>query len=169
MNPYTMIALLVVWALSLTGVGWWQRNDGKTAERSAWQGRENAELLTANDKIKTLEESARAAEHEHATVLAGISTELQRRQDDATQQRRADAAAMRAGTLRLRDPSATGLRACGGITTEAGAGAGQRDGGAAGELSAEAAGFLLDFANEADDVARQLGACQSVVAADRDL
>ena len=175
MNPYAIIALLIAWGLSLAGVGWWQRNDGETAERSAWQGRENAELVAANGKIKTLEEGARKAEQDKAAALAAISTDYERKLSDANKQRAADAAAVRAGSLRLRDPSSPGLHACGGLATETAAGTGQRDGGAAGELSpttagvlsAAASGFLLDLVNEADDVARQLAACQRVVIEDR--
>lgn len=168
MNPYNIIALLIAWGLSLAGVGWWQRNDGETVERSAWQARENAALIAANGKIKTLGEDARKAEQDKALALTAISTDYERKLSDANKQRAADAAAVRAGSLRLRDPSASGLRACGGFPTEAAAGTGQRDGGAAGELSAAASGFLLDLANEADDVARQLVACQRVVIEDRE-
>lgn len=167
MSPYAIIGLLIAWGLSLAGVGWWQRNDGETVERSAWQARENAELVTANGKIKTLEEGARKAEQDKAAALAAISTDYERKLSDANKQRAADAAAVRAGSLRLRDPSAPGLRACGSLPTEAAAGTGQRDGGAAGELSGEATQFLFDLTADADQVAIQLQACQAVIAADR--
>lgn len=167
LNPYAILALLVAWGLSLAGVGWWQRSDGETVERSAWQGRDNTELVAANGKIKTLEEDARKAEQDKAAALTAISTDYERKLSDANKQRAADAAAVRAGSLRLRDPSAPGLHACGGLAAETAAGTGQRDGGAAGDLSAAASGFLLDLANEADDVARQLAACQRVVIEDR--
>ena len=166
-NPYVILALLVALGLSLAGVGYWQRSDGETAERSAWQGRENAELVAANGKVKTLEEGARKAEQDKAAALAAISTDYERKLSDANKQRAADAVAVLAGSLRLRDPSSPGLRACGSLPTEAAAGTGQRDGGAAGELSAAASGFLLGLANEADDVSRQLAACQRVVIEDR--
>ena len=56
-----------------------------------------------------------------------------------------------------------------------GAGAGRRDGGASGELpaapagllSGEASEFLVNLAADADDVARQLAACQQVIINDR--
>ena len=176
MNPYAIIALLVVWIASLAGVGYWQNDAGHVAERTTWQTRENTELRDANNKITNLEEGARKAEQDKATALASISTDYERKLSDANKQRADDSAALRAGTLRLRDPSATGLRACGSVTTETAAGTGQRDGGAAGELSAApagvlsvaASGFLLDFSNDADDVARQLASCQRVVTEDRE-
>lgn len=167
MNPYVIIVLIVAWIASLAGVGYWQNDAGHVAERTTWQTRENIELRTANDKIKTLEEGARKTEQDKAVALAAISTDYERKLSDANKQRASDAAAVRAGTLRLRDPDPPGLRACGGVAPETSAGTGRRDGGAAGDLSAAASGFLLDLANEADDVARQLTACQRVVTEDR--
>jgi hypothetical protein len=38
---------------------------------------------------------------------------------------------------------------------------------APGELSETASGFLLDLANDADDVTRQLAACQQIIISDR--
>jgi len=169
LNPYVILALLVAWGLSLVGVGAWQRHDGKVTERAVWQIRENDEIRMANSKIRSLEEGARKAEQDKAIALATISTDYERKLSDANKQRAADAAAVRAGSLRLRDPSATGLRACGSIATETATGTSQRDGGTAGELSGAASEFLLDLANEADDVARQLAACQQVVIEDREV
>ena len=167
-NPYLIIGLLVAWGLSLVGVGAWQNNAGQVAERAAWQTRENEQLRTTNASIKAMEEAARAAEQRHALALDTISTDYERKLSDANQQRAADAAAVRAGTLRLRDPNPPGLRACGGAVPPAGARPGGRDGAAPGELSGEAAGFLLDLAATADDTARQLAACQQVIVADRE-
>ena len=169
MNPYLIIGLLIVWIASLAGVGYWQNDAGHVAERTTWQTRENDELRTANDKIKKLEEDHRKAEHDHAAAVAAISTDYERKLSDANKQRASDAAAVRAGTLRLRDPNPTGFRACGGIGLQVGTGASGRDGGTSGDLSAAASGFLLELANDADDVARQLAACQAVVVKDREL
>lgn len=169
MNPYIIIGLLIAWATSLFGVGWWQNAAGHVAERTEWQARENTELRTANHKIKTLQEDARNAEQGHAVALADISTDYERKLSDANKQRAVDAAAVRDGNLRLRDPSAPGFRACGSLGAKIGAGASGRDGQTTGELSAAASGFLLDLANDADDVARQLDACQAVASKDREL
>lgn len=169
MNPYLIIALLLAWGASLFGVGSWQNKAGHVAERTTWQTRENTELRTANGKIKVLEEGARKAEQDHADALAVISTDYERKLTHANEQRAADVAAVRVGTIRLRDPNPPGLRACGSIAPETGAGTSGRDGRAPGELSEQAAEFLYGFANDADDIVRQLGACQRVVAADRAL
>lgn len=169
MNPYVIIGLLVAWGASLFGVGWWQNDAGHVAERTTWQTRENGELRTANATIKALQEQARKDEQTHAAELAAVSTDYERKLSDANKQRAADVAAIRAGTLRLRDPNPPGLRACGGLAAQVGAGAGRRDGPEGGELSEAAAGFLLELASDADDVARQLTACQAVVVKDREL
>lgn len=171
MNPtlklWLVVGAMLLWLASLAGVGYWQNEAGHVAERSTWQGRENTELRTANDKIKTLEEDARKAEQAKAAALASIATDYERKLSDANKQRAADVAAVRAGTLRLRDPDPPGIRASGSVAPETAPGPGRGDGGAAGELSAAASGFLLDLANEADDVARQLTTCQRVVTEDR--
>ena len=169
MNPYVIIGALVIWIASLVGVGYWQNGAGHVAERTTWQTRENTDLRAANFKIITLEEGSRKAEQQHATALATVSSDYERKLSDANKQRAADAVALRAGTLRLRDPSAAGTHACGGLGIEVGAGAGRRDGGAPGELSATASEFLLELASDADDVVRQLAACQAVVVKDREL
>lgn len=169
MKPYAIIALLAAWVASLFGVGAWQRHDGKVVERTAWEKRENEKLRKANDKIIELEEGNRKAEQAHAAALAGVSTDYERKLSDAKKQRADDAAAVRSGNLRLRDPGTTGLRACGSIGIEIGSGTGERNGTQGSELSAEATGFLLDLAADADDVARQLSACQAVVLKDREL
>lgn len=164
MKGYVIAA---IWVVSLVVVGWWQNDSGRVAERTAWQTRENDELRTTNAKIKALEESARNAEQANAMALAAISTDYERKLSDANKQRTVDAAAVRSGSLRLRDPGSLGLRACGSLSAEASAGAGKRDGGAPGELSGLLAEFLISEANRADEVAIQLRACQAVVVSDR--
>lgn len=169
MNPYVIIGLIAAWIASLVGVGYWQNGAGHVDERTTWQARENGELRTANATIKALQEKARKSEHDHAAALSAVSSDYERKLGDANKQRAADAAALRAGTLRLRDPNPTGLRSCGSLGTQIGASPGGRDGAQGGELSDAAAEFLLDLASDADDIARQLAACQEVVVKDREL
>lgn len=169
MNPYVIIGLGAAWLASLVGIGYWQNDAGHVAERTKWQTRENGDLRTANDTIKALQDKARKSEHDHAAALSAVSSDYERKLSDANKQRSVDAAALRAGTLRLRDPNPTGLSACGGLGAQVGTSPGGRDGAQGGELSEAAAGFLLDLASDADDVARQLAACQEVVVKDREL
>ena len=167
MNPYLIIGVLIGWLASLAGVGWWQNTAGHTAERTAWQTRENTELRTANATIITLQASARRSEQNHALALAEISSTYQKDLTHATKQRAADVAAVRAGTLRLRvqypapaNPDHSGV-------LQAAAGASRCDGPPAADLPAAITGDLLALAADADDLARQLAACQRVITADR--
>lgn len=167
MNPYTIIGLLVAWALSLAGVGAWQNTAGHVAERTTWQTRENDQLHTANALIKTLEEGARRTEQAHAEALASISTDYQGRLSNATKQIAADRAAVRNGTLRLRDPGTSGICANTSNVPGLAASTSGRDDGTDGRLSDQTAEFLLTEADRADSIVDQLTACQQVVRADR--
>lgn len=172
MNRYLIIAL--VWIASLIAVGAWQRIDGKTVERSAWQARDNAELIAANSAIKAMEEAARKSEQDHAEALDTIATRYEGKIQDATKQRTADLAAVRAGTLRLRDPAAA-IKSCSdpmpGIAASPGVGDGRAAGELSGEvngiLSSETAEFLVSFASDADKIATQLQSCQAALLEDR--
>lgn len=167
MNPYLIIGLLVGWMASIVGVGLWQNDAGHIAERTVWQTRENTELRTANDKIISMQDSARRNEQMHAAALADVSTNYQKELNNANKQRVADLAAVRAGTLRLRIPVTHSIYSIGGSAAEIGAGASGCDGSERAELPNESAEFLLSEANRADQVVMQLTACQNVIIKDR--
>ncbi|HEX7116256.1 MAG TPA: lysis system i-spanin subunit Rz [Steroidobacter sp.] len=141
---------------------------GVSEERAKWVARESEELAAANALIEKLQREARAAEQAHAKELAAISKRYQENLRNVEKARDAHIAALRAGALRLRDPEAPACEsACGGGVSEASAAAGGRNGPAGGELSAEASEFLLRLTAEADEVARQLQACQEIIRSDR--
>jgi len=167
MNPYLIIGLLIGWLASLAGVGWWQNDAGHVAERTAWQKRENSELRTANDKIRSMQDSARRNEQLHAAALADVSTNYQKELSNAIKQRAADVAAVRAGTLRLRYHNPPSIYAIGDSPAETGPGAGGCDGPKGAELPQSIVADLLGLAADADDVTRQLTACQRVIIEDR--
>lgn len=166
MNPYVIIGIGAAWVLSLGAVGWWQNSAGHTEERAAWQKRENTELVTANAAIKRLEEEARDTERRHAEDLNEISTGYQKELVNAKAQKDRDVAAARAGALSLRIPSPC-KGADGGQAGTATTGAGGRDAAAGTELPREVTAGLFELADDADEVVRQLTACQAVVSADR--
>lgn len=142
--------------------------EGVRAERGEWNGRKVAELEAANAEIVRLNAAAREAETWHVNALSSLSTRYQVTLKNAQERHSNDLAAVRAGTLRLRDPDAPlRLDACRDPGAAPGAGTGGLDGAAPGELSRAAAEFLLDFAADADGVAEQLSGCQAVIAADR--
>lgn len=167
LRPYATASIAAAWVLSLIAVGAWQRHDGATAERLGWQERETASARAAAAEIQRLQATARQAEQDHAMEMAAVGSAMERRISDATKQREADRAAVSRGTLRLYDRPA-GLAAGGCGLPAPGAAAGERDGRAAGELSAAAAADLLDLVNDADLLAGQLAECQDVVRRDRD-
>jgi hypothetical protein len=166
MNPYVVVAVGVAWAGSLVGVGYWQNTAGHTAERVEWQARDNEQLRLANERIVTLQDAARATERLHATRLATVSTTYQKELQNAKAQRERDVAAARAGAIRLQytpDSERPGGSEAGAVTT----GTGRCDGSARGELPRETTADLLALVDDADEVVRQLTACQAVVRSDR--
>lgn len=169
MNPWLIAAALIAWGGSV----WYAWESGGDNREGLVRGeiaqRDNAALRKANDEIQALQNEARAEETRKAGDIAAISTKYQRELQNAENRRRADVDAARSGAIVLRDPGATGAPLCGpGEAAQAAAAPGGRDGGAAGELSPEAAAFLLDLANEADELAGQLRAAQDVIRKDRE-
>lgn len=169
MNPYVIIGLIIAWGASLFGVGHWQNAEGHTEERVAWQAKDNQELAQANAKILTLEAAARDTEHRHAAEIDSVATTYEKEKANALAKKDSVIADLRSGALRLRDPYSLAFKASGGPTGAAPASSGQRDGGAGGELSVSTSEFLIGLASDADEVVKQLQACQAVVRSDRDL
>lgn len=172
------IAILALIAGLLAGVkGYLTRIEehayvaGKKDERAKWLARESKELAAANEEIDRLHKQAREEEGHHAEMLFAISKDYEREIGNAKRARDLALDAVRSGAVVLRDP---GIRTSGcegprlGPAREAPAAAGKRNGAAAADLSREAGVFLLELASEADDVVRQLTACQAVVRSDRE-
>lgn len=141
---------------------------GEKAERSKWLERENAELVAANSKIKTLEDKYRQQEQDAATAIAVISSQYEKELHRVKTDKDRTIAGLRDGSVRLRIPVASAFNTSGGEAGATASGSGARDGGARAELSGAAAEFLVGLASEADEVVKQLGACQAVVNADRE-
>jgi prophage endopeptidase len=165
-NPCLIIGLLLAWGASLGAVGWWQNGAGHKAERVAWQAREIEQNNRFAAATKKAEEDRRADEQAHAAAVDVIARSHAQEIEDARKQKDRDVAAARAGTVGLRfnasrDP-AGGCKPSGPA-----AGAGNGDGGATTELPREIAADLFALADDADEVVRQLSACQAVVRADR--
>jgi prophage endopeptidase len=160
--PWPWRALVIVLLLVAAGVVGWM--DGATSEGKKALAREGEAQRVSMQQALLAQEQVRVIERRHAQSLAAISTDYERKINEATQLRAADRAALRAGSLRLRDP---GRPVGDGSGAQFAAGTGRCDGRAPGELSTEAAEFLLGLASDADDVAEQLAACQRVVTADR--
>lgn len=162
-----VIQLVVVWLSSLGIVGVWQRHDGRMVAEARWQYKAVQEASNAGRQIQQAQDTARKAEQLSASRLVSVSEEFQRKLSNAKRTQDADVAAVRAGTLRLRDPGTVTLCAGADRAAEAGSGSGRCDGRAAGEFSDATAEFLLELTANADQVAEQLAACQKIVRADR--
>lgn len=162
--PASWRILFIVLAMAAAAALGWQEG-AMHAGREAMR-RDIATAAATADRIQQLNAQARATERRHAQAMADISATHQRSLTDAQNQLKADRAALRAGTLRLRDPAHPAD--CRSASPQAGPTAARRDDASPGELSGEAAEFLLDLATDADIVAHQLEACQRVIKSDRE-
>lgn len=140
---------------------------GEKAERGTWLERENGQLVTANAKIKSLEEQYRTQEQRHAVALASISSQYQKDLTHVKADKDRVIAGLRAGSMRLFIPSTATVSANGGAASAVTPATAGRDGDTRCELSVAASEFLVGFASEADEITKQLGRCQDVINADR--
>ena len=138
---------------------------GKAQTESAYKDRDNKALQAALAKVAELQAEVQAREQAHEKALDQIRNKQRKEAADAKRQHEADLAAVRAGTLRLRDPGrATSTAQCDrGPEAAAGGTAGGGDGETAGGLSRAAAEFLLQLVHDADRNTRQLTDAQQVI------
>lgn len=170
-----LAALAMVSALFFSVVSYLDGLDAKgyargvEKERAAWLERENEELTGANAEIVELTNKYRKLEQESAANMADIAAQHEKDQDNAQAQRDADIAAVVAGSLKLRDPdrAATGPADCGGTASQAAASPAGGDSKAGAEFSGAATAFLLNEANRADEIVRQLNRAIDVIQTDR--
>lgn len=161
-NPWVVLAVGVLWALSLVAVGKWQREDGAITERGAWLVRDNEQITAANAKIKALNKAAREAEAQQAAHMDAIGKWLAKENQDAETRTRRAVNSARALVLR-QQPACPGPGGSASATPATAASGG--DGPAACELPAEAVRDLLQLVGDADRDVRQLAACQRVIRA----
>lgn len=143
---------------------------GVAITQNAWQARELKEVAAFDAKFKELTAAYRTREEAWKGLLAAVDVKYQKELIDAKAQREADVAALRSGAIRLRarlarTPPCEG--AGGSAVPGSAASAGGGDGAATAELSRQTSEDLLALGNDADEVTRQLAACQAVVEADR--
>jgi hypothetical protein len=165
LNPWLILGIVIAWLASLWGVGSWQREDGRTAERAAWEAREAQSMRDANATIQRLTREARDLEASHQQRLADIAANMQK--ETARHEADRDRAVSGATALVLRDQPACPGGAGGGAPGAPGAGPGGGDGPAACELPHEAVRDLLALVLDADRDVRQLAHAQAVIEEDR--
>lgn len=167
MNPYVLLGIVLLWVVSLFGVGKWQRHDGASEAKLECTTTRNVELVEANAKIKTMNDAARAAERKNATDIADLGDKHAVEKLGLEDQRRRDVAAARAGALKLRYNAPAG-KACGGGVPDAGASpAGGEPATETVELPREVGSDLYALADDANLQASELNTCWAIVRADR--
>lgn len=162
-NPWLLLGALAVFVAATAGAFFYGRDVGTTAERVAWQGKQIAELATANAEIDRLHKEARAQESTQAAQLAIQGANYEKELQDSEDRRRRDVAAARAHALVVRVPGACPVPAGGSAAPEAAAAPTRGDGAAGCELSPKAGGDLLDLIADADRNTKQLTAAQKVI------
>ncbi len=125
-----------------------------------------AATKAANDRIRTLEQSARDTEAKHGQAVNAITTNLRKGNADGLAQKDAVIAGLRAGTAKLwvaTSCPAAGDRSATGTPEQSSA---RTDGaGNAGFLGEADAAFLVTEASRADAAARKVTALQALVTA----
>jgi len=138
---------------------------GLKSGRAEVQARWDRDRLAAQDAALQAQADARAQEQSMAASVAAVATHYS--QESARAQ--ADAADLRRrladGSVRLSLPAGT-CAGGGGAAAPAGPAPGG-DGGPPADLPRATAADLLDLADDADQVTRQLQACQSILKAER--
>lgn len=164
-NPWVWLIAAGVFVSSCLGCYWYGNSVGKDAERVEWQQKETKELAEANRKILDLTEEARAKESLHSVRLASISAQYQEDLQNVKVKAARVISDVRSNAVKLRIPVTQ--EACRSETSPTTATPIGRDGETRAELSDEAAEFLIGLASEADEVVKQLQACQAVILQDR--
>lgn len=168
-----IVAGLVVshWAAYQHGIS--TENADRRAEVAELVREQNQRLGELNDKHTTalanelqrrLDEQA-----QHQAEMAALDAKFTKEMEDEKRRAAADVAALRAGTVRVRDRfTCPGATSTSGAGTAAGRTPSMGDATQAGGLQAADAEFLLREAERADAVTLQLQACQAIVRRDRD-
>lgn len=157
--PVLVAAAIIGLAFAIRANGY---RDGANAARAECE----QQLRELANQAAAMERMMREAERQHIEQLARIDQEHQETLRHAKAEAERTIADLRAGNIRLRERFTCPAPAGDGVP-EAAAGSGRRDARASGGLSTEDAEFLLRLAAEADEVTRQLQACQAVVRSDR--
>lgn len=147
-----MVASLLLWSLLMFVAGWRWRGDRSDLAMVRADAARHAGAVQSEQRLRRKQE-------ERSEAMASLGEQHEHDRERAAALDADVVAALRAGTLRLRDD----LAACHtGRLSEAAARTGERDAGA--QLRAEVAAALVRIGRDADD---QLRACQAVIELDR--
>ncbi|MHB1098426.1 MAG: lysis system i-spanin subunit Rz [Burkholderiales bacterium] len=155
--PYKLLAV----ALILAGVATASWLSGSNHKQAVMQARIDALVASYQKATIQAQAQADAKQQELAQQMSRIAIKYEQELSDASKQHAADVAAIRAGSLRLRDTRGS----CTAPATPATPGV--SDGETGCQLSEQVTNDLFDLAADADRDAEQLAACQAVIIEDR--
>lgn len=159
--PYLAAAI----ALAASHLGAYRH--GISIERAEWQAKADKAQADAMQQVAEAQEKARHAEQASAIAMANIDAAYLKGRTDAQAESDRTIADLRAGSVSLRQRFTCPPAAPAGGMPKATTGTGQRDAASEGGLRSADAEFLVQLADRADQVTRQLEACQAVIRQDR--
>jgi prophage endopeptidase len=148
--------------VAIGGAYVWGRYDGGEIVRAEVTKRDNESLKRALAQLDDAHTKLREQERAAAVHVAQVSADYQKELSNVRQTTRDRTAAVQRGDVRLRDPGSPSV-VCPSPLPGTAPTPGGRDGPAPGDLSAETSRFLLELTGEADEVAKQLNACQRLL------
>lgn len=168
---YWRIAALLLAIAAAWGSGYRIRArmaDADLAELAASHATTLADLERTNRiALQTATDAARAAENKRVADMAALDLKYTQEMTNAKRETDAALAAVRSGELRLRNRFTCNSSATSSSVPETGAGSRVDNDSAGGGLQTEDAVVLVQWADRADAIVRQLNACIAIVQADR--
>ena len=162
LGKWLLIALAVIAALFAGAV--YEREQQREKDVAEFAKERAAQAKVNQDAIAALDAKYRKAEQDHQAAVTQIGVDYAQKLADATDQRNKDVAAARAGALKLRIPPGNPNDSS---APKTGGSSGGGNGAEGGELPQQVTSDLYALADDADQVAKQLSACQAVITADR--
>lgn len=173
---YAVVAIAVLAALTGLVMAWNSYTEGLiqggyergvAVTKAAYVERDLQQMREFTAKVKALEAEKEKLEGQWKTQVAEVEAKRLKEKKDAKARYDRDLADARSGAIVLRDPGSTS-GACvpsssGSTTGETPATVSGSDGKTGSQLSPEATARLLGYANEADDIVRQLGSAQELI------
>lgn len=166
-KPYLILGIIVILATSHFGALMFGRNIANNAAKARLQKETEAKLVQMQSLMTEnlrLSNEVRAKESAHASKLASVSKTYQEELQNVRFEKDKFMASVRAGTIKLHIPkSASSYTTLGQVNVTAS----RCDASTESELPRDVTEFLYSEASRADEIVKQLTACQSVVLEDR--
>lgn len=170
---FSVVVAVLVWLVYAYGQQQFERGHklGESETMTKWQATDNQELITANAEIIRLQKQARDDEAEHQKRLAEKDKAYQ--EEKAREKVKTDAVErdLRNGNARVlvaaNQAAATASQGSTSPSSQAESGTGSGDAEARCELSPTVSAEIYSDYARANEITKQLGLCQEIVAEDR--